>query len=82
VASHLAWSPDPRGNLVTGFRYIDDCPRRDGAWRIARRVATTEWVRIDEHEGHWPIPPGMLTGRRDRTDAVYAPFDQGGGVPN
>ncbi|NUU20962.1 MAG: nuclear transport factor 2 family protein [Streptomycetaceae bacterium] len=74
VAYHRSASPDPRGNLSTGFRYIDDFARRGGAWRIARRVATTEWVRVDDHAGQWPIPAGMLTGRRDRTDAVYAPF--------
>ncbi|WP_436770964.1 nuclear transport factor 2 family protein [Yinghuangia sp. YIM S09857] len=74
IAFHRTDSPDPRGNLTTGFRYVDDFRRRDGRWRIARRVATTEWVRVDDPAAHWPIPEGMLTGRRDRTDAVYAPL--------
>jgi len=29
-----------------------------------RAVGEDEW---------WPIPAGMLTGRRDRDDTVYAP---------
>ncbi|MDI2129693.1 nuclear transport factor 2 family protein [Yinghuangia seranimata] len=74
IAFHRSASPDPRGNLTIGFRYVDDFARRDGVWRIARRVATTEWVRVDDPEGWWPVPDGVSTGRRDRTDPVYAPF--------
>ncbi|MFJ8738418.1 nuclear transport factor 2 family protein [Embleya sp. NPDC127516] len=74
TAFHRSADPAPRGNLITGFRYIDDFARRDGVWRIARRVATTEWVRVDDAAGQWPVPEGIRTGRRDRTDAVYAPF--------
>jgi hypothetical protein len=74
VAYHRSAADDPRGNLTTGFRYVDDFTRRDGQWRIARRVATTEWVRVDDPAAHWPIPDGMLTGRRDRGDALYAEF--------
>ncbi|MYW06636.1 nuclear transport factor 2 family protein [Streptomyces sp. SID3343] len=74
MAFHRSADPSPRGNLVTGFRYIDDFARRDGAWRIARRVATTEWIKVDDVATQWPIPEGMRAGRRDRQDAVYAPF--------
>lgn len=74
IAYHRSEGGDPRGNLTTGFRYIDDFARRDGAWRIAKRVATTEWVRIDDAAGQWPVPEGMLTGRRDHEDPVYAPL--------
>jgi len=73
MAFHRSADPAPRHNLVTGFRYVDDFARRDGAWRIARRVATTEWVTADDVANRWPIPDGMRTGRRDRSDAVYAP---------
>ena len=34
-------------------------------------AAVTEWSRIDRREDWWPIPTGMLTGRRDREDPVY-----------
>ena len=71
IAFHRSAGEDPRGNLATGFRYVDRFERRDGEWRIARRVAITEWSRVDDREHWWPIPDGMRTGSRDRTDAVY-----------
>ena len=71
MAVHRTEGGEPRGNLTTGFRYVDDFERRAGEWRIARRVATTEWVRAVAEDEWWPVPPGMLTGRRDRGDAVY-----------
>jgi hypothetical protein len=77
IAIHRTDSGAAVGNLTTGFRYIDDfalldvSPGGAAEWRIRRRVATTEWVRVDRVEDHWPIPAGMLRGARDRTDAVY-----------
>jgi len=71
IAVHRTEGGEARGNLTTGFRFVDDFDRRGGEWRIARRVATTEWVRAVGEDEWWPIPPAMLTGRRDRTDAVY-----------
>jgi len=76
IAFHRTHNGGAAGNLTTGFRYIDRFARRpigsraEPEWRIARRVAVTEWVRADRVEDHWPIPPGLLTGRRDGTDAV------------
>jgi len=63
-------------NLVAGFRYVDRFERRavgDGGpeWRIAKRVAVSEWIRRDPPEGWWPIGDDFLTGRRDRDDVVY-----------
>jgi len=78
IAIHRTDNGKPVGNLTTGFRYIDDFalrvvePGASPEWRIQRRVATTEWVRVDRIEDHWPIPAGMLVGARDRSDAVYA----------
>jgi hypothetical protein len=71
IAFHRSDDPDPRRNLIIGFRYIDRFERRAGDWRIAKRVCTTEWVQTDSPERHWPIPDGMLQGSRDRTDPVY-----------
>ena len=75
IVFHRSAGDDPRGNLMTGFRYVDRFERRSGDWRIAKRVAVTEWSRIDDREQWWPIPDGMLTGRRDRTDVVYTILD-------
>lgn len=75
IAFHHTEGGEERGNLVTGFRYVDDFERRevDGtpSWRIARRTAVTEWVRVARADDAWPIPAGMITGRRDRGDPVY-----------
>ena len=55
---------------------MDDFERReDRVWRIARRVVTTEWIRHDIPELRFPIKENLRTGRRDRSDAVYAPLD-------
>jgi hypothetical protein len=76
ISHHRRAGGPPESNLLVGFRYVDRFERRgDGAWRIARRVCTTEWVRRDDESMWWPIPPGMRTGRRDRTDPVYEPID-------
>jgi hypothetical protein len=71
IAFHRSAGEDPRGNLMTGFRYVDRFERRSGEWRIARRIAVSEWSRVDDRTHWWPIPDGMRTGRRDRTDPVY-----------
>ena len=73
MAFHRAAGGQPERNLVTGFRFVDRFDCRDGAWRIAQRIAVTEWSRIDHEDAWWPIPDGMLQGRRDRTDPVYEP---------
>jgi len=71
VALHRSADPRPQLNLVSGFRFVDRFERRDGPWRIAKRVAVTEWSRIDEAAGRWPTPPELESGRRDRGDALY-----------
>lgn len=72
IAHHRGDPDDPVSNLVTGFRFIDRFERRGGGpWLIAHRIATTEWVRVDDPAHHWPIKPELPTGRRDRTDPVY-----------
>ena len=62
---------EPRRNLVTGFRLVDRFERRGGEWRIARRVATTEWSRVDDLAGRWPVPPHLRRGARDESDPLY-----------
>ena len=64
---------DPLRNFTTGFRYVDRFERRDGEWRIARRVAVREWTRVVPAEQQLVVPPERdgRRGQRDRTDAVY-----------
>lgn len=63
--------PDPKLNLTNGFRFIDRFERRDGEWRIATRVVTTEWSRVDDVAGRWPIPDHLRRGTRDETDPIH-----------
>jgi hypothetical protein len=71
IAFHQTQGGPPEHNLVTGFRFIDRFECRDGTWRIATRVATTEWVRRLLPEADWPIVETLRRGARDRSDPVY-----------
>jgi hypothetical protein len=61
-----------RDNLVV-LRYIDDLERRDGEWRILRRVCAYDWTRTDPVPPGWRIPDTFVRGRRDAGDIVYLP---------
>lgn len=63
---------DAKLNLMTGFRFVDRFERRASrGWRIAHRVAVTEWSRVDDEPGRWPVPPTLRHGTRDATDPVW-----------
>lgn len=63
---------DPKLNLTSGFRFVDRFERRgDTGWRIAARVATTEWSRLDDEAGRWAVPDHLRRGARDGTDPVW-----------
>jgi hypothetical protein len=51
VAYHLEPDGSPLADLLMGVRYQDDVERRDGAWKIVRRVAVAQWRR-----GPFPRP--------------------------
>ncbi len=75
IAHHRSASGEPAHNLATGCRYVDIFERReDRAWRIAKRVVTTEWIRHDIPEVQFPIKDSLRTGQRDRSDIVYQPL--------
>ena len=72
VAHHRSSDPDPKRNLTVGFRYLDRFERRErGPWRIARRIATTEWVTAATEAGRWPVPAEGAIGRRAPDDPLY-----------
>lgn len=54
---------------ITCARYLDRFERRDGEWRIARRLVVTDWNRVDpvEESEVW----GKAVGLRSREDPVY-----------
>ncbi|MFO0687963.1 MAG: nuclear transport factor 2 family protein [Myxococcota bacterium] len=62
----------PNGqDLVWGLRYVDDFERRDGEWRIARRVCAWDWHRVDP-VGGIPLPASYFRGAHSQADPVYA----------
>jgi len=71
IAFHRSAEQKASLNLIIGVRYVDRFERRDGAWKIARRVCVTEWSRVDDAAWRFPIAPGHLTGKRDRGDVLY-----------
>lgn len=74
IAHHRRGDGGDKDNLITAFRFVDDFERRNRAWRIARRVSTTEMSWIDVEDRRWTFPAHFTTGRRDRNDPVYAPW--------
>jgi hypothetical protein len=73
ISSHRIAADDtgPERDLVASGRYIDRMERRDGEWRIARRIMLLDFNRLD------PNPPqepgfGSRSGERNRNDLSYA----------
>jgi hypothetical protein len=54
-------------------RYVDRFERREGVWRIAKRVVVHDWSASTElGAGAFPLALDKFTqGRRDRSDLVY-----------
>jgi hypothetical protein len=75
VAHHVS-RPDARGSqtdMVMGLRYVDRFERRDGRWRIARRVCAFDWaytIPFDPAQG-FRFEAGWTLGARDRSDVTY-----------
>jgi len=59
-----------------GGRYLDRFERRDGDWKIARRLLVDEWSRIDDLPAP-PAPPPGRVGLRSKDDAVYTFRNEG-----
>ena len=67
----------PGSDLVFGLRYVDRFERRDDEWRIADRVCTWDWHRVDEGLG-MPLPDSYFRGSRDASDPVFGHPRRGG----
>jgi hypothetical protein len=71
--AHHVSHPDEAGvvrDMVLGLRYVDRFERREGEWRIARRVCAFDWSYWTEGT-RWAFEPDFTVGRRDRTDVTY-----------
>lgn len=62
----------PGDDLMTRGRYLDQFERLEGFWAIARREATTDWVRFDRADdpGLVEYPPDPVSSR-DHKDPAY-----------
>lgn len=76
VAMHEGDPNHQSRNLTVGFRFIDIFERRDGHWKIIKRVATTEWTQINTAESRFAIAPELRRGTRDKRDALYQAWDE------
>ena len=66
---------DLRATRSRGGRYLDRFERRDGVWKIARRLLVDEWSRLDDLPAP-PVPPGRV-GLRSKDDPVYTFRNEG-----
>lgn len=71
IAFHRSPEPKASLNLMIGVRYVDRFEKRGSEWRIARRVCVTEWSRVDDVAGRFPIAPGHRRGARGKGDVLY-----------
>lgn len=71
VAIHDRAKGDRVRRITAHARYVDRLERRDGAWRIARRLTVVESTLVEERDGRGSETGAFLTGRRDRSDPSY-----------
>jgi hypothetical protein len=73
ISSHriAASESGPERDFVASGRYIDRMEKRDGEWRIARRLMLLDFNRLDANP---PVEQGFGTpgGERNRNDRSYA----------
>lgn len=62
-------------DMTAGLRYVDRFERRDGEWRIARRVCAYDWRRVDDVDGDGGFGAGYVRGIRSHEDVVFHILD-------
>ncbi|MBW1884686.1 MAG: nuclear transport factor 2 family protein [Deltaproteobacteria bacterium] len=72
ISLHRSEEVKPYLNLAIGFRYLDRFERREDRWKIAERVAVSEWSIQIPGSAWWEIPDSLRKGQRNRGDALYA----------
>jgi hypothetical protein len=74
TAWHWLTGSDGPVEMVVGGRYLDDLEKRDGAWRIARRLYVMDWNRNVPSTAQWRegIYAGLVNrGARKPDDPSY-----------
>ncbi len=73
IGRHLTPMPDGEKDLFIAARYIDRFSRRDGRWRIERRLKLVDSIRVVEgNDTKYDHVPHK--GLRNREDPSYALF--------
>lgn len=71
-ATGLTIQGDRSVDVVSFGRYVDIFERRDGAWRIASRIAVPDQSLVFEvREGTDMVSPVLVKPRRDQEDVVF-----------
>lgn len=71
IAYHRSGPKDQMVDMTLGGRYIDRYERRDGQWKIARRVVMHDWTRVDPVERIHDRIHLYRPGVRSREDESY-----------
>ena len=57
-------------DLAVNTRWVDRFEKRQGEWRIAKRLVVVDTDRVDPVVERW-VPDEQYRGRRDRSDPSY-----------
>ena len=57
---------------IRAGRYVDRFERRNGRWRIAERVLTDDWSRVDAVVEMQAGSEKFIRGSKDTKDTIYA----------
>jgi ketosteroid isomerase-like protein len=57
-------------DLAVNTRWVDRFERRQGEWRIAKRLVVVDTDRVDPVQERW-VPDEQYRGRRDKNDPSY-----------
>jgi hypothetical protein len=74
--AHHVSHPDENGavtDMAMGLRYVDRFERRNGEWRIAKRICAFDWAYTTGGRA-WPFGEDFTVGHRNRDDITYVPF--------
>jgi hypothetical protein len=75
--SHHVAHPDDAGvitDMRLGLRYVDRFERRNGEWRIAKRICAFDWTYTVASAGVWTFDDDFTVGHRNRDDITYTKF--------
>lgn len=76
IALHEYDGAQGREELVVSGRYLDRVERRDGHWKIARRISLVDWNQTRASTSDWtgehPLLGALTVGARKPDDCSYA----------